>query len=153
MEKRRLRYAVTRLEYVRRRYLKGYFQTLGIPLGQGQHRVLECLLLRGAMSQRQLSEACGVEGSTLSRSLDRLETEGFVRREPEPDSRRQVRVCLTDRGRAVAEQIAAAYAREDQVICGNLSEEEVNALSEALEAMLGRLREAAEFPGAQAADK
>ena len=53
----------------------------------------------------------------------------------------------------MAEQIAAAYAREDQVICGNLSEEEVNALSEALEAMLGRLREAAEFPGAQAADK
>ena len=57
MEKRELRWAVIRLEYVRRRCLRGYFQTLGIPLGQGQPRVLERLLFQGAMSQRQLSDA------------------------------------------------------------------------------------------------
>ena len=143
MEKRELRWAVIRLEYVRRRCLRGYFQTLGIPLGQGQPRVLERLLFQGAMSQRQLSDACGIDGSTLSRSLDRLEEEGLVRREPEPGSRRSVRVSLTDRGRGAAEKVAEAFEREDRLICGDLTAEQLRALTEALEDMRRRLLEAA----------
>lgn len=133
--------AVARLEYERRRYLRGYFQTLGIPLGQGQPRILAYLLRAGVSSQKGLSDACGVDESTLSRCIDRLADAGLVVRAAAPDCRRATQVSLTEKGKDAAEKISAAFRHENDLLraaLGGRSEDEaltvLAALTDALRA-------------------
>ena len=135
MEKYLLRRAVARLELERRRWLRGYFQSLGIPLGQGQLRILESLLREGPLSQRQLAQLCGIDDSTMSRSVDRLVQAELVRREAAPGCRRSLRICLTEAGRQAAEQVAAAFAREDEVLLRGIGLEEAARTAALLEVM------------------
>ncbi|HEY8302806.1 MAG TPA: MarR family transcriptional regulator [Jatrophihabitans sp.] len=50
-----------------------------------------------------------VTSGTLTPMLDRLETAGFVRREPNPDDRRSVIVALTERGDAALAEYREAF--------------------------------------------
>lgn len=127
--------AVARLEYERRRYLRSYFQTLGIPLGQGQPRILSYLLRAGTSTQKGLSEACGIDESTLSRSIDRLAEAGLVVRAAAPGCRRSLEISLTGQGKEAAEKLTAAFRHEDGILSaalGGHSREELLSLLEAM---------------------
>ena len=67
MDPRELRLAVARLENEKRRLLRKEFLQLDIPLGQGQPRLLECLLRTGPRTQRELAKAYGISRSYVSR--------------------------------------------------------------------------------------
>lgn len=47
-----------------------------------------------------LGRQSGLEPSSMTGLLDRMERDGLVRREPDPEDRRAIRICLTDAGRA-----------------------------------------------------
>jgi len=51
-----------------------------------------------------LGEKLFLESSTLTPLLKRLEALGHIRRARDPDDERQVRVCLTESGRALRER-------------------------------------------------
>lgn len=134
--------AVARLEYERRRYMRSYFQSLGIPLGQGQPRILAYLFKEGPRTQKSLSEACGVDESTLSRCIDRLAEAGLVVRSAAPGCRRSSEISLTEKGTRASEKLSAAFEHEDRVLSaalGGYGREEVLSL---LEGMAGALRNA-----------
>lgn len=57
-----------------------------------------------------LAHGMGVEPPTVARTLSRLEAAGFVVRTPSRTDRREVRVTLTDQGRALWPQLAAIWA-------------------------------------------
>lgn len=62
------------------------------------------VLLGGPRSQRELAEIMQVKDQTMSRTLERLERTGHVRRERSGEDRRRILVHLTGVGRrAVAE--------------------------------------------------
>ena len=65
-EERELVVTLWRLEYARRRLMQPFFLRLGLTLGQGQPRILRALLKYGPMSQRQLSDRCGLDVTTMS---------------------------------------------------------------------------------------
>jgi MarR family transcriptional regulator, organic hydroperoxide resistance regulator len=56
------------------------------------------LLESGPRPQRDLAEQCQVEAQTMSRTLERMERTGLVRRAPDPDDRRRRQVTRTDAG-------------------------------------------------------
>ena len=56
------------------------------------------LLDRGPLAQADLARAARVEAQTMSRTLDRLERTGHVRRAPHPTDRRRVLVARTPEG-------------------------------------------------------
>ena len=116
MERYTLHASIARLEYERRRYLRAYFQTLNIPLGQGQPRILAQLHRSGPSSQKELSAVCGIDESTVSRSVDRLAEAGLVQRTPDPACRRSTRVSLTPQGAAAAAKVVVAFEHEDAVL-------------------------------------
>ncbi|UUT36325.1 MarR family winged helix-turn-helix transcriptional regulator [Microbacterium elymi] len=86
-----------------------------------QFRVLVVLASAGPLRMGALAERLGVNVSTFSRMADRLVLGGRVRREGNPDSRREVILALTDSGhelvRSVTDQrrtlIAEVLARMD----------------------------------------
>jgi len=59
------------------------------------HRCLDILDQRGAMTAGGLADALGLTASAVTTVLDRLEQRRYVRRATNPDDRRQVLVALT----------------------------------------------------------
>lgn len=140
MEARELRLAVSRLENAKRRALRKDFTQLDIPLGQGQPRLLECLLRTGPRTQRELGEECGIDVSTLSRSVDRLVEAGLVTRTPDPSCRRCQKIALTESGRHAAERVAVRFDELDARFHAQLSEEECRRLLEYLDRLYRSLQ-------------
>jgi DNA-binding MarR family transcriptional regulator len=62
------------------------------------------LLDGGPLSQTELATRARVETQTMSRTVDRLERDGFVRRERDTSDRRRFAVTLTASGRRVWER-------------------------------------------------
>lgn len=67
------------------------------PLGlsSGHLPVLTALLARGALSQKALAEAAEIEQPTMAATLARMERDGIVQREPDPNDKRSSLYSLT----------------------------------------------------------
>ena len=81
------------------------------------------------MNQKELADACLMDVTTMSRTLDRMEKDGLLKRENNPASRRSWNVSLTDYGAQKAEEVIRIFNRIDNVIYNGFSEEEVQTLS------------------------
>ena len=64
-----------------------------------QARALAVLSVGDGMTVNELSVFTVIEQSTMSRTLDAMETQGLVRREPCLDDSRARKIFLTERGR------------------------------------------------------
>ncbi|MCK2213287.1 MarR family transcriptional regulator [Actinomadura sp. ATCC 31491] len=82
----------------------------------------------------------GVEQPTATRSLARLETGGWFRREPVPADRRQVRIVVTDAGRELLPAIERAWAELADEAMGEVSEEQRHVVLTVLEQANDTLR-------------
>lgn len=86
-----------------------------IGLHPGQEQVLMQLMDHDGQTQSELLDSVGLDQSTLSRSLRRLEQAGLVARAPAAHDRRVRLVGLTDRGRALRAPLEAAWAELEAV--------------------------------------
>jgi len=73
--------------------------------------------------------------SNVTQLVDRLESDGFVRRVPQPADRRCVVATITERGRASFRSASAARERAEREVLGRLSDGD----RERLEHLLARL--------------
>jgi DNA-binding MarR family transcriptional regulator len=67
-----------------------------------QQALMMCPLVEEPLGMAKLTEALHIEKSTLTGLVDRAERRGLVRRIPDADDRRALRVELTPEGREVA---------------------------------------------------
>jgi DNA-binding MarR family transcriptional regulator len=74
-------------------------------LHPGQELLLLQLYEQDRQTQAALLDAVGLDHSTLSRSLSRMEAAGLVRRSPSPVDRRAVVVSLTAKGKRLREPL------------------------------------------------
>ena len=133
MENPALRTLLFQMELSRRRLIQPWFSALGLTLGQGQPRILARLLQGDGLTQRELADACALDAATLSRTLDRLEEMGLIRREENPDSRRSYLVRLTAAGREKAAQVQEGFDRLEELLCQGFSQAELERLRRDLE--------------------
>jgi MarR family transcriptional regulator for hemolysin len=87
-------------------------------------------------AQRDLAEAVGVEGPTLTHHLNRMESAGLVTRTRDPENRRVHQVELTEAGEATFQRLLGAVTTFDQQLRDGLDKTEIDAISE----ILARLR-------------
>jgi len=99
--------------------------------------VLISLKSRQLASQRELAEAVGIQGATLTHHLDAMESAGLVTRRRDPANRRLHLVELTPAGDALFLRLRGAAMAFDKRLRAGFSEGEVNQL----EALLTRLRD------------
>ena len=66
---------------------------------------LMCLWEEEGVTQREIAKKSKVENSTTTRTLDKLENLGLVERQADPQSRRSFRIYLTEKGRALREEL------------------------------------------------
>jgi MarR family transcriptional regulator for hemolysin len=87
--------------------------------------VLLAVKTRSAASQRELAEAVGIQGATLTHHLDGMEVDGLLTRRRDPANRRVHLVELTERGDAAFHRLRAVARDHDRRLHAGLSDEEV----------------------------
>ena len=106
--------------------------------------VLISLKSRPLASQRELAEAVGIQGATLTHHLDTMESAGLVTRRRDPANRRLHLVELTPAGDTLFLRLRDAATAFDRRLRAGLTETEVSQL----ETLLTRLRDNAAGPEA-----
>jgi DNA-binding MarR family transcriptional regulator len=104
----------------------------GITPQQGQ---LLCVLMAKPYGMGELGATLRLAKSSLTGLVDRSERNGLVRREPDPQDMRAVRVALTTDGARLAEEFYVETCRRVAELPGDLSTEERGALA----SLLGRI--------------
>ncbi|GGW45287.1 MarR family winged helix-turn-helix transcriptional regulator [Streptomyces caelestis] len=90
-------------------------------LHPGQELLLMQLLDRDGQTQSELLDSVGLDHSTVSKSLRRMQDAGLLIREPAEHDRRVMVVHLTDKGRAMREPLAAMWRALEEISALNLS--------------------------------
>lgn len=82
---------------------RGEASCCGITLSQS-YTIVE-IGRAGTMSVNLLTEILGLDKSTVSKSVDKLVNNGVLVRSTDPEDRRSVILCLSDKGQAVFEEV------------------------------------------------
>jgi DNA-binding MarR family transcriptional regulator len=115
-------YAIFQLARAHRAYAAALLREMD--LHPGQELLLMQLFDRDGQTQSELLDSVGLDHSTVSKSLRRMQDAGLLVREPAPHDRRVMVVHLTDKGRAMREPIAALWQTLEEASARNLSEQE-----------------------------
>jgi MarR family 2-MHQ and catechol resistance regulon transcriptional repressor len=94
--------------------------------------VLEALLHKGPLTHRELGRKVLTSAGNMTDVVDKLEARGLVRRVRGTADRRQVRVELTDAGRAMIELVFPPHAADIARAMSGLDHAELRALGELL---------------------
>lgn len=105
-----------------------------------QAAVLGRLENDGEATAAALAAAEGVRPQSMAATLDILEAEGLVARRPDEKDRRQLRVSITERGRAMVRSARASKEQWLAQAIGKLTREEAEMLKNAV-VLLERLAE------------
>lgn len=94
-------------------------------LHPGQELLLMRLFDKDGQSQSELLDSVGLDHSTVSKSLRRMQEAGLLTREPAEHDRRVMVVHLTDKGRAMRQPIAAMWRTLEEDSARDLTAAEI----------------------------
>lgn len=63
-----------------------------------QYGILKCLWDEDGQTPKQIARTLSLDGSTITGILDRMENKNLVRRTPDPEDRRTLKVVITNQG-------------------------------------------------------
>jgi MarR family transcriptional regulator for hemolysin len=86
-------------------------------------------------NQRELAEAIGIRGATLTHHLNAMETNGLLIRRRDPENRRVHLVELTDSGEALFLALRTAAVAFDRRIRRGIDEAELAVAARVLESL------------------
>ncbi|WP_371659772.1 MarR family winged helix-turn-helix transcriptional regulator [Streptomyces sp. NBC_00280] len=112
-------YAIFQLARAHRARAAAMLREMDLHLGQ--ELLLMHLLDRDGQTQSELLESVGLDHSTVSKSLRRMQDAGLLLREPAQHDRRVMVVHLTDKGRAMREPLAAMWRALEETSARNLT--------------------------------
>jgi DNA-binding MarR family transcriptional regulator len=98
--------------------------------------------------QKAISEEIGINQSSTSELISKLETDGYIRRKVDPGDKRATLLFLTELGQARAAEVEDEKKAMSHGIFDALSDEEKHTLSDLLDKLIGTEEEE---PGADAA--
>ncbi|WIX76287.1 MarR family winged helix-turn-helix transcriptional regulator [Amycolatopsis carbonis] len=98
-------------------------------------QILIALKTHQHTSQRELADAVGIQGATLTHHLNGMETAGLLTRTRDPENRRVHHVELTDHGETTFHRLAEAAVAHDNRMRTGLTDHEIATLA----TLLGRL--------------
>ncbi|BBO73167.1 MarR family transcriptional regulator [Desulfosarcina widdelii] len=98
-----------------------------------QAMVLNFLGEEDRLLANSLRQKLQITSATMTGILDRLEKLELIERQPHPDDRRAILVCLTDRGRQCATEINSIMVQANEEFLSGFNPEESGCLHQMLE--------------------
>ena len=93
------------------------------------------------LKQYELAEKFDINTATVTRSLNKLEKKGLIKREEDSKDKRQKNVVLTDEGKNVLDRIGEKHTLFKKEIVKDFSSEEYSELLNLLNKLLKELEE------------
>jgi DNA-binding MarR family transcriptional regulator len=106
----------------------------------GQDGVILALAASDGLPAGTLAQKLGVKAPTMTRTIGRMEAQGFVERRPDADDARLTKVYLTEAGRNSVTEIESSASACDDLATRGFSEKEIRSLVRLLKAMDGNLQ-------------
>lgn len=95
-----------------------------LKIGSGQVMFLLELYYQDGVNQEELSRLLNIDGANTARAIKKLEQEGYVRREQDPNDKRAYLIYLTEKAAAMKPQIFELIRSWEETLLENLSREE-----------------------------
>ena len=132
IQKQSLREILFQIELLKRRKVQRFLLDIGLTPGQGQARILVYLSSHSSVTQKEIADRGMLDVTTMSRLLNKLEEMGLISRQRDPGCRRAYQIGLTEAGRQKAEEVNRGFERLEEMLCRELSEEEIGSLTTGL---------------------
>ncbi|MGV8936453.1 MAG: MarR family winged helix-turn-helix transcriptional regulator [Allorhizobium sp.] len=107
----------------------------GCGLYAGQDGVVLALSEIDGLTPGALAQKLGVKPPTMTRTIGRMEAQGFVERRTDAADARLTKVWLTETGRTTLDKIAAATAQCDALATRDMSGKDIRTLVKLLSAI------------------
>lgn len=131
---------VDRIHGLNRRFRRTMESTLAEHgLSYEEWGVLNALHLSGPpnrMSPGKLARRLELTSGAMTARLDRLEEAGLVRRAPDPDDRRGLRIELTPAGKRAYKLAVGAQAEKEELVAAALTDNEKEQLNDLLRRLM-----------------
>ena len=102
-----------------------------------QYGILKCLWREDGQMPVQIAACLGLDGSTITGILDRMEIKGLLKRTPDPNDRRALRVIITEQGSKLQEPVEKAIISANQKVLQVLAPEDKEKLFGFLRDIIG----------------
>jgi DNA-binding MarR family transcriptional regulator len=121
------------------------------PLGvvPGQFAQILALYEEDGLTQRQLCDLVRIEQPTMAKTLQRMERDALISREPDPDDRRISRVRLTPHAWALRGDLVDAATEVNASATDGLTDRQVGEFMRTLSRIIDNLQAADEQPRRQ----
>lgn len=112
----------------------------GVELRFSQVHALKHLQRLGSMSAGELARSLGHDAGAMTRLLDQLEDKGYLKRKPDPNDRRALRIELTAAGKTLCRNLDGCSERVLDAAQTSLDTDERKHLIDYLQRILATLR-------------
>ncbi len=127
-------YICFKLNKVRRKIHRYYESKLApFNITPSQFYVLSALWDKNGLKFKDLARRLDMDGATLTGILDRMEKRGFIERIEDPEDRRSVLVCLTDKSKEIRPQMIEIAQGLDKEFRDKVPDEEFRLLLKVLD--------------------
>ena len=131
-----LLYLLARASRVASDQFHAHLVRLGVPVPTW--RVLAVLSGAGAVTIGELAAKCLFKQPTLTKTVDRLEADGLVRRQTGSADRRQVYVSITDQGETLVADLIGKAKEHERFILAGLTGRQADQLKSSLRTFIAR---------------
>lgn len=80
-------------------------------LTPGQPKILDYLMHKDGVNQREIADCCRIEPASVTAILGGMEQKGLIQRKPVENDRRTLQVRLTERGRQLGKQVQMIFGQ------------------------------------------
>lgn len=109
-------------------------------LYSGQDGVILALATTDGLPAGSLAQKLGVKAPTMTRTIGRMEAQGFVERRPDAEDARLTKVYLTETGRNSVSEIESSAATCDELATRGFSEKDIRSLVRLLKTIENNLQ-------------
>ena len=128
----RLIYLLFTSELILRKHLKSALLKNGLKVTVTQSGILFLLKQKNGRTMTELSQVLGLDNSTLTGLVDRMEKTGLVQRNSNPADRRSSRIYITETGLNECNKSAAIIRQTNEEIKAGFSNDEIAAFKKIL---------------------
>ncbi len=115
---------------------KGFANEKTVNIKPAYLGVLLALWNEDGLKANELGRRAGLEPSTMTGLLDRMERDGLVNRKPDPNDRRANLICLTKRGEEAESSATKVVTSTLDTVFNTISQKEIETTKKVLRTVL-----------------
>jgi DNA-binding MarR family transcriptional regulator len=133
---------ITQIKQLQDRIFERFLSEQDLKISGGQGRILFVLWKQSPCTISEISQRTSLAKNTVSIMIDTMVAHGIVRRESNPDNRRQTLITLTDYAVSLQQKYNAVSQRMNVLFYTGFSETEKDQFEAYLQRILTTLRQA-----------